>query len=69
MQFISEVMEITVFDCGTGEEGHRGECWVTGVEGREETRDGNMGFPGGALGRNLPAVQETHWGGLGRSPV
>ena len=25
-QFISEVMEITVFDCGAGEEGHRGEC-------------------------------------------
>ena len=26
MRFISEVMEITVFDCGAGEEGHRGEC-------------------------------------------
>ena len=26
MQFISEVMEISVFDCGAGEEGHRGEC-------------------------------------------
>ena len=30
---------------------------------------GNKGFPGGALGKKLPAVQETHQGGLGRSPV